>query len=353
MAQKSARVSAAGRERRIITLWLLAVAALVVATLLVGGATRLTESGLSIVEWKPVTGTLPPLSQDAWQAEFDKYKTIPQYRELNRGMSLDQFKTIYWWEWGHRVLGRLIGAVFLLPFLYFLWRGWIEQRLRTRLWIIFGLGAAQGAVGWWMVSSGLSERVSVSQYRLAFHLTLACVIYAAIIWTLQRLWTPKNADAMSRQRATAIAIVVMVLGQIYLGALVAGLDAGLTFNTWPLIDGAFIPASDRLWFETPWWRNLFENTLTVQFNHRMMAYLLAIVAIVHAFDVLRSVDRRDAMAGALTLAALIGIQAALGILTLVQQAPIVLALAHQAMAVLVLTIAVLHAGRLTARPRHR
>lgn len=355
MAQKSARVSPAGRERRIIALWLLAVAALVVATLLVGGATRLTESGLSIVEWKPVTGTLPPLSQEAWQAEFEKYKTIPQYRELNRGMSLDQFKAIYWWEWGHRVLGRLIGAVFLLPFLYFLWRGWIGKGLRARLWIILGLGAVQGAVGWWMVSSGLSERVSVSQYRLAFHLTLACVIYAAIVWTLQRFWTLDNAGALSRQRVTALAIVFLVLGQIYLGALVAGLDAGLTFNTWPLIDGAFIPAAERLWFETPWWRNLFENALTVQFNHRMMAYLLAAVVILHAFDVLRSVDHHDAMAGALTLVALIGFQAALGILTLVQQVPIGLALAHQAMAVLVLTIAVLHAGRLMTarRPRSR
>ncbi len=351
MAKKSARVSPAGRERRVITLWLLVVAALVVATLLVGGATRLTESGLSIVEWKPVTGTLPPLSQDAWQAEFEKYRTIPQYRELNRGMSLDQFKTIYWWEWGHRLLGRLIGAVFLLPFLYFLWRGWIGQGLRARLWVIFGLGAAQGAVGWWMVSSGLSERVSVSQYRLAFHLTLACVIYAAIVWTLQRLWTLENAGAFSRQRAMAIVIVVLVLAQIYLGALVAGLDAGLTFNTWPEIDGAFIPASERLWFETPWWRNLFENALMVQFNHRMMAYLLAIVVIVHAVDVLRKVDHHDAMAGA--LAALVGIQAALGILTLVYQVPIALALAHQAMAVVLLTIAVLHAGRLAAKQRRR
>jgi heme a synthase len=353
MARKSARGSPAGHERRIITLWLLAVAVLVVATLLVGGATRLTESGLSIVEWKPVTGTLPPLSHDAWLAEFEKYKAIPQYRELNRGMSLDQFKTIYWWEWGHRLLGRLIGTVFLLPFLYFLWRGWIGRELRTRLWAIFGLGTVQGAVGWWMVSSGLSERVSVSQYRLAFHLTLACVIYAAIVWTLQRLWTLENAGALSRQRATAIAIVFMVLGQIYLGALVAGLDAGLTFNTWPLIDGAFIPTSNRLWFETPWWRNLFENALTVQFNHRMMAYLLAAVAILHASDVLRGVDHHDAMAGALTLVAVIGIQAAFGILTLLYQVPIALALAHQAMAVLVLTIAVLHAGRLMAMRRPR
>jgi cytochrome c oxidase assembly protein subunit 15 len=353
MVTKSAHASPTVRERRIITLWLLAVAALVVATLLVGGATRLTESGLSIVEWKPVTGTLPPLSQEAWQAEFEKYKTIPQYRELNHGMSLDQFKTIYWWEWGHRVLGRLIGAVFLLPFLYFLWRGWIPPELRTRLWIIFGLGAVQGAVGWWMVASGLSERVSVSQYRLAFHLTLACVIYAAIVWTLQRLWTLDSTLAMSRQRLTATVLVALVLFQIYLGALVAGLDAGLTFNTWPQIDGAFIPAADRLWFETPWWRNLFENALMVQFNHRMMAYLLAVIVILHAVDVLRSVDHHDAMAGALTLVALVGLQAALGILTLVQQVPIGLALAHQAMAVVLLTIAVLHAGRLAAKQSAR
>lgn len=353
MTTTSARVSPAGRERRLITLWLLAVAALVVATLLVGGATRLTESGLSIVEWKPVTGTLPPLSQDAWQAEFEKYKTIPQYRELNRGMSLTEFKTIYWWEWAHRLLGRVIGAVFLLPFLYFLWRGWIPQELRTRLWIIFGLGAVQGAVGWWMVSSGLSERTSVSQYRLAFHLTLACVIYAAIVWTLQRLWTLDSTLAMSRQRLTAIVLVALILIQIYLGALVAGLDAGLTFNTWPQIDGAFIPAADRLWFETPWWRNLFENTLMVQFNHRMMAYGLAAVVIVHAVDVVSRVDHHDAMAGALTLVALVGLQAAIGILTLLNQVPIGLALTHQAMAVLLLTIAVLHAGRLATKQRRR
>jgi cytochrome c oxidase assembly protein subunit 15 len=203
-----------------------------------------------------------------------------------------------------------------------------------------------------MVSSGLTERTSVSQYRLAFHMTLACVIYAAVVWTLQRLWTLDNTHAMSRQRATALAIVILVLLQIYLGALVAGLDAGLTFNTWPQIDGALIPASERLWFETPWWRNLFENALMVQFNHRMTAYLLAVIVILHALDVLRSVDHHDAMAGALTLVALVGIQGAIGILTLIHQVPIGLALAHQAMAVVVLTIAVLHAGRLSVpRPR--
>ena len=174
-------------RRRAIRVWLLVVAALMVVTVVVGGATRLTESGLSIVEWKPVTGVLPPLDEQAWQVEFDKYKAIPQYRERNAGMSLADFKTIYWWEWTHRVLARLVGAVFLLPLLWFLWRGQVEPHLRARLLTIFFLGAALGAVGWWMVASGLSDRVSVSQYRLAFHLTLACVIFAAVLWTAQNL----------------------------------------------------------------------------------------------------------------------------------------------------------------------
>ena len=171
---------------RAIRLWLYAVAALVLAMVLVGGATRLTESGLSITEWKPVMGVLPPLDQQSWQTEFEKYQAIPQYRELNNGMSLDAFKTIYWWEWAHRLLGRLIGVAFLLPFLFFLWRGFVPASLRPRLWFIFGLGALQGAVGWWMVASGLAGRVEVSQYRLATHLLLACLIYVAMIWTAQR-----------------------------------------------------------------------------------------------------------------------------------------------------------------------
>src|SRR5450432_2481401 len=166
------RLSVPDFRLRAVRLWLLGVAALIFLTLVVGGATRLTESGLSIVEWKPVTGVLPPLSAPAWQTEFQKYQAIPQYRELNRGMSLDQFKVIYWWEWTHRLLARLIGAAFLLPLLFFLWRGWITRDLQMRLWLIFALGAFQGAAGWWMVSSGLTVGVNVSQYRLAFHLTL-------------------------------------------------------------------------------------------------------------------------------------------------------------------------------------
>src|SRR6516165_4576632 len=187
---------------RAVRLWLYAVAALVLAMVLVGGATRLTESGLSITEWKPVMGVVPPLSQNAWQAEFEKYQAIPQYREMNRCMTLEAFKTIYWWEWTHRLLGRVIGVAFLLPFFFFLWRGWVAPSLRARLWFIFGLGALQGAVGWWMVASGLAERVEVSQYRLATHLLLACLIYVAIIFTARRMdeREPASSSAATKGR---------------------------------------------------------------------------------------------------------------------------------------------------------
>ena len=337
-------------RRPIVRLWLYAVAALMVLTLVVGGATRLTESGLSIVEWKPVTGVIPPLSQQAWQAEFGKYRQIPQYRELNRGMSLDEFKTIYWWEWTHRLLARTIGAVFLVPFAFFLWRGWIEPRLKARLWSLFGAGAALGAVGWWMVSSGLADtsRVSVSQYRLAFHLTLACAIYAAILWTARSLQR-QVAAVPRRLRASSATLMLLVVLQIYLGALVAGLDAGLVFNTWPTIDGALIPSAERLWFETPFWRNLFENTLTVQFNHRMVAYLIWTVAVLHAVDAYRSRGGLAARNGALALACLVTLQAGIGIITLLHQVPLPLALLHQLTGIVVLTIAVIHAERLSAR----
>src|SRR5690348_7588017 len=248
--------------------WLIAVAALIALMVLVGGATRLTESGLSIVEWKPVTGTLPPLNEAQWVQAFEGYKAIPQYRELNAGMSLSEFKTIFWWEWSHRLLGRAIGAVYLLPFLCFLWRGALSAELKRRLWLIFGLGALQGAVGWWMVASGLSQRTEVSQYRLATHLVLALVIFAAIVWTLRRLGERPSLVVPARLKITAVLLLGLTFVQLYMGALVAGLRAGFVYNTWPDIDGGFIPAAARLWFQQPWWRNLFENTLTVQFEHR-------------------------------------------------------------------------------------
>lgn len=338
------------RRLSAVRVWLLIVAALVVATLIVGGATRLTESGLSIVEWKPVTGVVPPLTDAHWAAEFEKYKQIPQYREINRGMSLSEFKTIFWWEWAHRLLGRVIGAVFLVPFLFFLWRGYIGRDLRGPLFGLFALGAIQGAVGWWMVSSGLTERVSVSQYRLAFHMTLACIIYAAIIWIVARMKPVQTVAAPSRLRIGAAALIGLVLLQIYLGALVAGLDAGLVYNTWPHMDGALIPSAERLWFETPLWRNFFENALTVQFNHRMLAYAILLFSLWFAWDLSRSVQDRTARAYATLLVLLIVIQAMVGIATLLFSVPIGLALTHQTLAILVLTVTVLQAANLIARP---
>jgi cytochrome c oxidase assembly protein subunit 15 len=338
-----------GVHTRAVRLWLFAVAAMVAAMVLVGGATRLTESGLSITEWQPVMGVLPPLSEAQWLTEFHRYQQIPQYHELNSGMSLDAFKTIFWWEWTHRLLGRLIGVVFLGPLLWFLWRGWIEPGLRARLWLIFGVGALQGAVGWWMVASGLEHRVEVSQYRLATHLVLACVIYIAILWTALRPGEESRVTPPGRIRAVAVGLLILVLGQIYLGALVAGLRAGYVYNTWPLIDGSLVPEASRLFLAKPLWRNFFENALTVQFHHRMLAYAIWIVAGWHFVDALRTARQGAAWRGALALFVAVTLQAALGISTLLLVVPLPLAMLHQAMAIAVLTVAVIHAAQVTRR----
>ncbi|MBV9532507.1 MAG: COX15/CtaA family protein, partial [Bradyrhizobium sp.] len=258
------------------------------------------------------------------------------------------FKTIFWWEWSHRLLGRVIGIVFLLPFLCFLWRGALTAELKRRLWVIFGFGALQGAVGWWMVTSGLSERIEVSHYRLAAHLVLALLIYGSIVWTLRWLSDRDAVAASLRLRMTALVLLAVTFVQLYLGALVAGLRAGLVYNTWPEIDGAFIPSGTRLWFDTPWWRNFFDNALTVQFEHRMTAYALFAVATAHAVDA-ASARAGRAATGAIWLLATITLQALLGILTLLNQVPIGLALAHQAMAIAVLTLAIMQAERFVAR----
>jgi cytochrome c oxidase assembly protein subunit 15 len=344
MQELSAPVSS---QNTAVRWWLIGVAALIALMVLVGGATRLTESGLSIVEWKPVAGTLPPLTDAQWHEAFEGYKQIPQYRELNAGMTLAQFKTIFWWEWSHRLLGRFIGAAYLLPFLYFLWRGALGAELKRRLWLIFGLGALQGAVGWWMVASGLSQRTEVSQYRLAAHLMLALVIFAAIVWTVRRMRARPAVAAVPRLKSFSQLLLGLTLLQIYFGALVAGLRAGRAYNTWPDIDGAFIPSAERLFFETPWWRNLFDNVLTVQFEHRMTAYLLLALALWHAIDAVRASAPGVVVRGAWWLAAAVMLQAVLGILTLLNQVPIDLALSHQAVAIVVLTIAVINVERLS------
>lgn len=333
---------------RAVRIWLVIVAGLIVCTLMVGGATRLTESGLSIVEWKPVTGTIPPLTDSEWSSEFEAYKKIPQYREMNRGMSLGEFKTIFWWEWTHRQIAKFVGATFLLPFLWFLWRGAIKGDLRRRLWVIFALGGLQGAVGWWMVKSGLVERVSVSQYRLAAHFMLALILFSAVVWTVRRLEPRRPLMAPARLKVTSWVLLALVFLQLYFGALVAGLRAGKVFNTWPDIDGALIPTIERLFFETPWWRNFFDNTLTVQFTHRMLAYALLVAAVIHALDAIRSRAGAAATSGALWLLVAILAQMVIGIATLLYQVPIDLGLAHQANAIVVLTLALFQAERLGA-----
>jgi cytochrome c oxidase assembly protein subunit 15 len=313
---------------------------MIVAIVVVGGATRLTHSGLSITEWKPVHGVIPPLNDAEWQEEFAKYQQIPEYRQLNAGMTLDEFKGIFWWEWAHRLLARLIGAVVLLPLIFFWATGRIERALKPRLVAIFLLGGLQGAVGWWMVSSGLSQRTDVSQYRLATHLTLACIILAYVVWVTRGLAPSPLSGARRRLRNVALLIVGMALLQIFLGGLVAGLDAGLSYNTWPLMDGAVVPGG--LLIQQPWWRNFFENAATVQFDHRVGAYLLFALVWFHAWQSRRTPHAPSA-AGLLTLVTL---QAALGIATLLTIVPLPLALLHQLGAVIVLVAAVSHARSL-------
>ena len=336
---------------RPVRIWLWAVAALVAATVVVGGATRLTGSGLSITEWRPIAGVLPPLDDMAWQSEFDKYRAIPQFLVLNGDMTLAGFKFIYWWEWTHRLLGRLIGLAFIAPFGVFWARGMIHRALAWRLGGLFVLGGMQGAIGWWMVASGLSERTDVSQYRLAVHLTVACVILSAIVAIATGLRGVRY-PAPRRIWAGAATILVLVFVQIFLGALVAKTGAGLTFNTWPLIDGRLVPTFDQLFAIAPPWRNFFENVVTVQFDHRMVAYLLFAAALVHSIDAQRAGSRPMAP-GAMLVFTLVTGQAMLGVITLLHASPLALSLAHQAGAVIVLVAATMHLARMrpqAARP---
>jgi heme a synthase len=330
--------------------WLYVIAALVALMVVLGGTTRLTGSGLSITEWKPVTGIVPPLTETDWQAEFEKYKSIPQYQQSNQGMSLSEFKFIYWWEWSHRALGRLLGIVFIVPFFWFISRGLVDRALGWKLGGLFALGGLEGAAGWWMVASGLSERTDVSQYRLAVHLTLASFIFAAVVAVATSLLPRQKAKApAARVRYGAISILVLVLVQIFLGALVAKTNAGLTFNTWPLMDGNFIPSLASLFAMNPWWKNLFENVLTVQFDHRMIAYALFVLAAWHAFDAERYA--RSAALGASILFALMTAQAMLGVLTLLWVTSLSLALLHQFGAIAVLAVATVHGQRLNSAQR--
>ena len=344
----SAPMGLAAPATSAVRVWLLAVAALIFLMVSLGGATRLTGAGLSITEWQPIMGAVPPLSDAAWQEAFEKYKQIPQYEHVNRGMGLGAFKLIYWWEWTHRFLGRLIGVVFLVPFLYFLAAGQIARPLMWKLGGIFALGGLQGAIGWYMVSSGLAERISVSQYRLALHMTLAVAIFGAVLWVALSLGSPpRSAPAAQRPfrlRAEVAAIAALVLLQVVAGAFVAGLKAGSGWNTWPLMDGALIPQG--LGALSPWWANLFENALTVQFNHRLLAYAIAIAVAWHLWSLWRGKSDGRTKTSGLVLAGTVLAQIALGIWTLLAHVPIPLALLHQAGAVAVFGVALWHWHRL-------
>jgi len=344
----------ATRGGRAVATWLLACCVLVFVMVVVGGVTRLTHSGLSITEWQPIVGTVPPLSATDWQVAFDKYRATPEYQQVNKGMSLDEFKGIFWWEYIHRLLGRLIGVAFLVPFLWFLGRRQIPGGYGLKLAGIFVLGGLQGAMGWYMVKSGLVDDPRVSQFRLTAHLGLAIVIFAAMFWVALSLLAPSRAPAVdARARFLwrwAAFVVALVFVQILSGGFVAGIRAGFAYNTFPLMNGYLVPP-EILMIE-PWWRNFFYNMATVQFNHRALAWLLAFTVPVLWWKVTRSPAlTAQARTGANLLLAMLIVQVALGILTLIYVVPLPLAALHQAGAVLLLAAALNLAYRLPQHPR--
>jgi heme a synthase len=330
--------NAPSRERT-VGIWLLVCCAMVLAMAVIGAITRLTESGLSIMEWAPVTGALPPLSQAEWQRLFDLYRQIPEYSQVNAGMTLDEFKTIFWWEYIHRLWGRLIGAVFVLPLVWFWLRGRIDRPLGRKLLLALALGGAQGLLGWFMVASGFAERTDVSQYRLTAHLGLALIIYGYLFWlALGVLWPrPERSHdpAVTPLRRTLLLLLALVAVTIASGGFVAGLNAGMTYNSFPLMDGDLVPAgySDL----SPWLLNLFENIAAVQFNHRLLAVTTVALALgLWLWSLSRDISSA-AHGGFAFLAILALAQLALGITTLLLVVPVSLGALHQAGAVLVLT----------------
>lgn len=342
-------LAARARDRR-VALWLFACCAMIFAMVIIGGITRLTESGLSIVEWEPIGGAIPPLSDADWQQLFAEYKTSPQYHLVNAGMDLAAFKTIFWWEYLHRLWGRLIGFVFLVPFLGFLARGYIRPGLRLPIAGLFVLGALQGAIGWWMVASGLRDDPMVSPVRLTIHLAMALIIYLAALWLALSLWRgSERVVARPLERRIATGFLALAFMTVLAGGLVAGLRAGLIYNTFPLMGGDLVPA-DYVDPAYSWILNAVENPVAAQLHHRVLgittvcaAWGLALWARRHA----RAVTRPLAM----TLATIASLQVALGIATLVLIRPVPLAAAHQAGAVLLLTMAlvVAHRARRTIR----
>ena len=328
---------------RAVIAWLMTCCALIFAMIVVGGITRLTHSGLSIVEWQPIVGTLPPLTEPQWEETFEKYKLTPEYRQVNQGMSVEAFKKIFWWEYFHRLLGRLIGAVFLLPLIWFVVKGRIDRDRVPMLLGIFLLEGLQGGMGWYMVASGLVDDPRVSQYRLTAHLGLAFLIYGAILWTLLDLHFGRSdqlviARIPGRIRQAAWLIAILVFLMVLTGGLVAGIRAGFSYNTFPLMNGQLIPA--ELLLIEPWYLNFFNNMATVQFDHRLIAWTLAFTVPWFWIQTRKLVLPRRIALGANWLLGLVALQILLGISTLLLVVPIPLAATHQACAVLVFSGAI-------------
>lgn len=327
-------------ERR-FALWLVVLCVLIGLMVVVGGATRLTESGLSIVYWAPVSGALPPLNAADWHREFARYQLSPQYQLINNGMSLAQFKSIFWWEWGHRQLGRIIGLVFVLPLcVFFITDRPLVLRYRRRLIVLLLLGALQGFIGWWMVASGLVHEPKVSPYRLAIHLSNALLILALLVWTWCDLHKSPAIQAPVLPRSWLYAALAAMGIQIILGALVAGHDAGLASDTWPLMDGRLIPRG--LWSLTPWWRNIIENDLTLHWLHRSFGLGIALFIVYAMIIVGQHVAYRRL---AVWLGVLVVAQVVLGILTVLHHVPVALGAGHQGNAVLLLVVMVMMVHR--------
>lgn len=326
------------RYNRQLALWLLICASVIFGMIVLGGLTRLTGSGLSMVEWKPLMGIIPPLSEEQWLETFEKYKQFPEYQKVNRGMDLAGFKEIFAFEYAHRVLGRLIGVIFFLPFVFFWWSGRIPRRQMPKLIGLFVLGGMQGLLGWFMVKSGLVDFPRVSQYRLVAHLGLAVIIYSAMIWVaLDFLYPGRQADSHSgaglKRFAWGISGLLFVM--ILSGGLVSGIHAGFAYNTFPLMDGRFFPLG--LYGLDPAWTSIFEDITTVQFNHRMIAYTLVILIVSFFVIALRTGVSGRARAGSYALLTMLVVQVSLGISTLLFIVPVPLAAAHQGGAILLLT----------------
>jgi cytochrome c oxidase assembly protein subunit 15 len=334
-----ARPAAPAPRPRAVAAWLMLVAAMVFAMVVIGGITRLTESGLSITRWEPISGAIPPLGAEAWQAQFELYKASPQYAQMGHGMVLADFKFIFFWEYVHRLLGRLIGLAFALPLAWFWWRRAIPAGFGWKLGAILALGALQGAIGWWMVASGLVDRPEVSHIRLAIHLITALVIFASLVWVALDL------KARARPPLLAIWALCALFLQYMFGAYVAGLDAGFAFNTWPKMGEDWYPAGAD-WME-PALRNFADNPVTVQFVHRWLAFLVAGFALALGF---RAWRRGFGLEATALLGAVLA-QITLGILTILSGVQLDIAVAHQAMAVLLLAAMITAAHRLgEARP---